>query len=224
MPASPRCSITWSARSSRSSPTSRKPPATALSASEQSSRPAGQQATGLKALIGQIVFLDTPGIHKPLHRLNVRMVDAAIDTFSEVDVIAVVDRCAAKRAAAAIASCSTWSQRSKTPRILVLNKVDSDPEAEPAAAARRVREGRLRGAGAGVGEDRRERRSARAGAALAPAGRRSDLSGRLPDRSARALLRRRAGPRAGPAANARRTAVLDRRGRRQVRRGRTPRA
>ena len=31
---------------------------------------------------GQIVFLDTPGIHKPLHRLNVRMVDAAIDTFS----------------------------------------------------------------------------------------------------------------------------------------------
>src|SRR5687767_12778621 len=49
--------------------------------------PIGQQANGL---IGQIVFLDTPGIHKPLHRLNVRMVDAAVDTFSEVDVIAVV--------------------------------------------------------------------------------------------------------------------------------------
>ena len=29
---------------------------------------------------GQIVFLDTPGVHKPLHRLNVRMVDAALDT------------------------------------------------------------------------------------------------------------------------------------------------
>ena len=28
----------------------------------------------------QIVFLDTPGVHKPLHRLNVRMVDAALDT------------------------------------------------------------------------------------------------------------------------------------------------
>ena len=26
---------------------------------------------------GQIVFVDTPGIHRPLHRLNVRMVDAA---------------------------------------------------------------------------------------------------------------------------------------------------
>src|SRR5574339_232161 len=24
---------------------------------------------------GQIVFVDTPGIHRPLHRLNVRMVD-----------------------------------------------------------------------------------------------------------------------------------------------------
>ena len=39
---------------------------------------------------GQIVFLDTPGVHKPLHRLNVRMVDAALDTLKEVDVIAVV--------------------------------------------------------------------------------------------------------------------------------------
>ena len=36
------------------------------------------------------MFLDTPGVHKPLHRLNVRMVDAALDTLSEVDVIAVV--------------------------------------------------------------------------------------------------------------------------------------
>ena len=44
----------------------------------------------LKTLEGQIVFLDTPGIHKPLHRLNVRMVDTAIDTFGEVDLIAVL--------------------------------------------------------------------------------------------------------------------------------------
>ena len=33
---------------------------------------------------GQIVFVDTPGIHRPLHRLNVRMVDAAVDTLGEV--------------------------------------------------------------------------------------------------------------------------------------------
>src|SRR4029453_7416652 len=39
---------------------------------------------------GQIVFLDTPGIHRPLHRLNVRMVDAAVETLREVDVVALV--------------------------------------------------------------------------------------------------------------------------------------
>jgi GTP-binding protein Era len=38
----------------------------------------------------QVVFLDTPGIHRPLHRMNVRMVDAAIETIREVDVLAVV--------------------------------------------------------------------------------------------------------------------------------------
>ena len=39
---------------------------------------------------GQVVFLDTPGIHRPLHRMNVRMVDAAVDTIREVDVIGLV--------------------------------------------------------------------------------------------------------------------------------------
>ena len=39
---------------------------------------------------GQVVFLDTPGIHRPLHRMNVRMVDAAVDTIQEVDVLCVV--------------------------------------------------------------------------------------------------------------------------------------
>jgi GTP-binding protein Era len=38
----------------------------------------------------QVVFLDTPGIHRPLHRMNVRMVDAAVDTMREVDVLGLV--------------------------------------------------------------------------------------------------------------------------------------
>ena len=38
----------------------------------------------------QVVFLDTPGIHRPLHRMNVRMVDAARDTIGEVDVVGLV--------------------------------------------------------------------------------------------------------------------------------------
>jgi GTP-binding protein Era len=39
---------------------------------------------------GQVVFIDTPGIHRPLHRMNVRMVDAAVDTIQEVDVLGLV--------------------------------------------------------------------------------------------------------------------------------------
>ena len=38
----------------------------------------------------QVVFLDTPGIHRPLHRMNVRMVDVALDTIPEVDVLGLV--------------------------------------------------------------------------------------------------------------------------------------
>jgi GTPase len=38
----------------------------------------------------QVVFLDTPGIHRPLHRMNVRMVDAAVDTIREVDILCLV--------------------------------------------------------------------------------------------------------------------------------------
>jgi GTPase len=38
----------------------------------------------------QVVYLDTPGIHRPLHRMNVRMVDAAVETIREVDVLGLV--------------------------------------------------------------------------------------------------------------------------------------
>ena len=39
---------------------------------------------------GQVVFVDTPGVHKPTHRMNVRMVDLAIEAMREVDVLALV--------------------------------------------------------------------------------------------------------------------------------------
>src|SRR6476469_3526914 len=43
-----------------------------------------------RAKAGQIVYVDTPGIHRPLHRMNVRMVDAAVDSLKEVDAVALV--------------------------------------------------------------------------------------------------------------------------------------
>ena len=39
---------------------------------------------------GQIAFLDTPGVHKPLHRLNVRMMDHVRSALTEADVIALI--------------------------------------------------------------------------------------------------------------------------------------
>jgi GTP-binding protein Era len=39
---------------------------------------------------GQIAFLDTPGIHRPLHKLNVRMMDHVRSTFGEADVVALL--------------------------------------------------------------------------------------------------------------------------------------
>lgn len=35
----------------------------------------------------QLVFMDTPGIHKPMHRMNEAMVKTALSTYNEVDVI-----------------------------------------------------------------------------------------------------------------------------------------
>ncbi|MBM3807217.1 MAG: GTPase Era [Acidimicrobiia bacterium] len=73
--------------------------------------------------IGQIVFLDTPGIHKPLHRLNVRMVDTALDTMGEVDAIAlVVD--ASEPSGGGDRFLLDLVRRSKVPKVLVLNKAD----------------------------------------------------------------------------------------------------
>lgn len=83
----------------------------------------GPQAKGPTGQQGQIVFVDTPGIHKPLHRLNVRMVDSAIDTLGEVDLIAVVID-ASEPSGGGDRFLLDLVARSRTPRILALNKVD----------------------------------------------------------------------------------------------------
>jgi GTP-binding protein Era len=39
---------------------------------------------------GQAVYLDTPGIHRPVHRMNVRMLDAALAAMRDADVVGIV--------------------------------------------------------------------------------------------------------------------------------------
>ena len=72
---------------------------------------------------GQIVFVDTPGIHRPLHRLNVRMVDAALETLREVDVVALVFD-ATSKPGRGDEYVSGLLARVKRPVVLVLNKID----------------------------------------------------------------------------------------------------
>jgi GTP-binding protein Era len=88
-------------------------------------RQSGSQAAGESSeqAVGQIVYLDTPGVHKPLHRLNVRMVDAALDTLKEVDVIAVVVD-GSEAAGGGDRFLMDVLKKSPTPKVLVLNKVD----------------------------------------------------------------------------------------------------
>ena len=76
---------------------------------------------------GQIVFVDTPGIHRPMHRLNVRMVDQAVDTIGWVDLLVVVHD-AASRTGAGDRYVLDLLDRSKAPVILVLNKIDRIPK------------------------------------------------------------------------------------------------
>jgi len=71
----------------------------------------------------QVIFLDTPGIHRPLHRMNVRMVDAAVGTMSEVDVLGlVVD--VTEPAGAGDRFVLERVKRAKPPVFLILNKID----------------------------------------------------------------------------------------------------
>lgn len=72
---------------------------------------------------GQIVFIDTPGIHKPSHRMNRRMVDTATETLREVDVVVlVVDATAPPGAGDRFVLDLVRDCRSAV--VLALNKVD----------------------------------------------------------------------------------------------------
>ena len=71
----------------------------------------------------QVVFLDTPGIHRPLHRMNVQMVDSALDTMRTVDVLGlVVD--AVEPTGKGDRFVLDLVKEVKVPVFLILNKID----------------------------------------------------------------------------------------------------
>ena len=75
----------------------------------------------------QIVFLDTPGLHKPVHALNKLMVRTALTTLEDVETVLFVVEASRKgleegrRVAKILAEA-------KKPTVLALNKVDLVPD------------------------------------------------------------------------------------------------
>ncbi len=73
----------------------------------------------------QLVFVDTPGLHKPQHRLGETMVDQATEALADADVICLVVDMSADPSRADAIIATTISQRAPgTPLVLALNKLD----------------------------------------------------------------------------------------------------
>ena len=78
---------------------------------------------------GQVVFIDTPGIHKPKSKLGDYMVSVAENTLNEVDLVLFVVDATEKRGAGDEYIIERLKQV-KTPVFLIINKIDKvHPEA-----------------------------------------------------------------------------------------------
>ncbi len=72
---------------------------------------------------GQMVFYDTPGVHRPQHRMNRGMVKAAQEALNDADAVCLlVD--ASQAHGSGDAFMLEWVSRAKTPKVVLLNKVD----------------------------------------------------------------------------------------------------
>lgn len=75
----------------------------------------------------QIIFVDTPGIHKPQHALGKFMLKEAMDVLSQVDVICFVieagDRSVGEKEKIILSALES----SKVPVVLAVNKIDKYP-------------------------------------------------------------------------------------------------
>jgi GTPase len=72
---------------------------------------------------GQVVFVDTPGVHKPKHRMNVRMVDVALEAMRDVDLLTLLVDASVKPGPGDRYMLQLLKEVS-TPVVLAFNKVD----------------------------------------------------------------------------------------------------
>ena len=72
----------------------------------------------------QIIFVDTPGIHKPQHKLGRTMVDSALNVIDEVDVVVFLTDGARRPDADDARIGKLLNERCRVPVLLALNKMD----------------------------------------------------------------------------------------------------
>ncbi len=75
----------------------------------------------------QIAFLDTPGLHKPFHQLNKRMVRTALDTIREADLVYLMVEATAPPGSGdrlVIEQVEEVAGNGRVPVFLLINKVD----------------------------------------------------------------------------------------------------
>lgn len=77
----------------------------------------------LSAPEGQIVFFDTPGVHRPLHHLNRRMMQEASEALAEADVVCLL-RDVAEPFGSGDAYLLDLVTAARQPKVAVLNKID----------------------------------------------------------------------------------------------------
>jgi len=75
----------------------------------------------------QVIFLDTPGVHKPLYRMNRQMMALALDALEHVDLVLLLVDASARFGKGDQFVIDTFKERCRAPAILVLNKIDLLP-------------------------------------------------------------------------------------------------
>ncbi len=79
--------------------------------------------------LAQIIFIDTPGIHKPKNKLGAYMTDSAIGTLKEVDVILFLVDSPYEGEKSGDGFILNLLKDIDTPKVLVINKIDKlEPE------------------------------------------------------------------------------------------------
>lgn len=78
----------------------------------------------------QMIFVDTPGIHKPKHKLGEAMVNSAFEQFNDVDIMLFIIEATSKGIGKGDSLILEKLKKSNLPSILLINKIDLVPKEE----------------------------------------------------------------------------------------------